>query len=244
MRSNLGWFLAVSLAYAGLWKIPSAQAVPLVSSGSLGSLAASAEFDVSGSNLIVTLTNTSPVDAQVPSDILTALFFDTVGASPTLVPVSAVLGPGAVVFFGGTDPGNVVGGEWAYRQGLSGAPLGASRGISSAGFDLFGPPDLFPGTNLQGPDSPDGIQYGITSAGDDPATGNAAVTGANALIKNEVVFTLSGLPDGFDPSTQITHVFFQYGTALTDSGFTPEPSSLALLGIGTLLAFRRSRARR
>jgi hypothetical protein len=41
-------------------------------------------------------------------------------------------------------------------------------------------------------DSPDGLQYGITSGSDNPSTGNAAVTGANALIQNSVVFTFSG----------------------------------------------------
>jgi hypothetical protein len=221
----------------------SASGVPLSVSGSVGDLAASAVFDVSGNNLIVTLTNTSPVDVGVPADVLTAIFFDIVGAGDImLTPVSAVVGSGSVVLFGATDPGNVVGGEWAYRGQLSGAPLNAGHGISSAGFDRFGPMDLFPGSNLQGPDSPDGIQYGVTSAGDNPATGNAPVTGENALTKNEVVFTLSGLPDNFDPSTQITNVFWQYGTGFDEPGFgVPEPATLCLLGSASLVALRRRR---
>ena len=85
----------------------------------------------------------------------------------------------------------------------------------------------------------DGLQYGLTSAGDNPLTGNAAVTGGFALIKNSVVFTLSGLLEGFDPAAlgSITNVNFQYGTNLTEpnvSGVTPtpEPGTWVLMGTG------------
>src|SRR5215813_954956 len=97
---------------------------------------------------------------------------------------------------------------------------------------------VHPDSVSSGPDSPDGLQYGITSAGDNLATGNSAVTGGNALIKNSVIFTLSGLPAGFDPSTAISNVVFQYGTQLTDPHFpgnppsVPEPATLGLVGIG------------
>jgi hypothetical protein len=112
------------------------------------------------------------------------------------------------------------------------------------GLGLFGPGNLFPGSDLQPPTSPDGLQYGLTSAGDDTTTGNAPVTGDNALIKNSVVFTLSGLPSTFLLSG-ISNVGFQYGTSLTDTSFpgvtpgptpgggtVPVPSTLALFGVG------------
>jgi hypothetical protein len=110
---------------------------------------------------------------------------------------------------------------------------------------LFGSQDLFPGSNLQGPDAPDGLQYGITSAGDDTGTGNTPVTGENALIKNSVVFTLSGLPVGFDPSASISNVVFQYGTALDEPHFPgiPEPATLALM-CGALTCLARPRRSR
>jgi hypothetical protein len=208
----------------------SAQAFTVV--GSSGSRAASADIVINGSNLQLTLTNTSTADVLVPVDVLTAVFFDIKG-NPALTPVSAVLANGSTVFYGTTDPGGVVGGEWAYKSGLSGAPGDANQGIGSSGFGLFGPPDLFPGNNLQGPVSPDGLQYGITSAGDDTTTGNSPVTGDNALIQNSVVFTLSGLPAGIT-SDDISNVWFQYGTALSDPVFPGDPHTSAVPESGAL----------
>lgn len=227
-----------------------AVAAPLVLSESQGSLAASVAFEVvSFSNLRITLTNTSSADVAVPSEVLTAVFFDLAG-NPVLTPVSAELAPGSTVLFGSAGPGGVVGGEWAYATGLSGAPWGALQGISSVGLGLFGPHDLFPGDNLAGPASPDGLQYGITSAGDNPALGNWPVTGKDPLIKNSVVFTLSGLPENFQLSG-ISNVSFQYSTDLEDPGITthtPEPGSVALALIGFTLLFggalRRKLSRR
>jgi hypothetical protein len=128
----------------------------------------------------------------------------------------------------------------AFKAGLAGAPGGATRGISSVGLDLFGPGDRFPGNNLQGPDSPNGLQYGLTSAGDNTSTGNTPVTGMNALIKNSVLYTLGGLPTGFLLSS-ISNVHFQYGTDLSEPsvparalGIVDLPSSGMLFGVGVI----------
>lgn len=226
-----------------------------------GNLAASATFDTVGTDLIVTLTNTYLGDVMRPTNVLTALFF-TIDGNPTLTRLSALLGAGSSVLFDTPPSGGNVGGEWAYKRSLQSgstkAPGGADQGISSVGLNLFGPPNRFPGPNLQGPPSPDGLQYGITSAGDNPTIGNAAVTGNHALIKNSVVFKLDGLPSGFNPSAadKITKVSFQYGTSLSGpnlpgtpsngggnpGGGIPEPGILGLFGIGLLgmgLAQRR-----
>jgi hypothetical protein len=214
-------------------------AIPITFAGGAGSLNAQVVFDVSGTNLVVTLTNTSSADVLVPADVLTAVFFN-IGGNPVLSPLSAVVAAGSNVFFGATDPGNVVGGEMAYKAGLAGAPGGATRGISSVGLGLFGPGDRFPGNNLQGPDSPNGLQYGLTSAGDNPTTGNTPVTGTNALINNGVVYTLAGLPAGFLLSS-ISNVHFQYGTDLSEPSFPGAggglfdlPASSILLGAGLI----------
>ena len=193
-----------------------AVATPVTFTGSSGTLAASATFSVTGNNLVVTLNNTSSADVLNPSQVLTALFFDLNGVGP-LTPVSALLPLGSTVFFGPNGGGNV-GGEWAYGSGLSGAPLGATEGISSAGFGLFGGAN-FGGPDLAPPAAINGLNYGITSAGDNTAVGNAAVTGGFPLIKNSVVFTLSGLPTGYELS--VANLSFQYGTALTEPSYSP-----------------------
>lgn len=199
----------------------------------LNGRSAEAIFSVSGTNLQVTLTNTSNADVMDPTFVLTALFFS--GANG-LTPISALLPSGAVVFNGPSNGGNV-GGEWAYASGFTTAPHGATAGISSSGLSpsgLFGSAN-FGTPNLQGPPALDGLQYGITSAGDIFSTPGVGALASNALIKNSVVFTLGGLAANFDINS-ISKVSFQYGTDITDANITPpqvpEPGTLLLLGIG------------
>lgn len=224
-----------------------ARAAPITFSGSSGSLAASTTFSACNiTQLCVTLTNTALSDVLVPTEVLTGMSFNTT-VPISLTGVSATVAPGSTVYFGTTDPGGVVGGEWGYGAG-GGALL--SYVLASAGY--LGNGTQFPGTDLQPPVSLDGLQYGITSAGDNLATGNTPVTGTNALIKNQVNFVLGNLPEGFDPSTRITAVKFQYGTALTEPSFdgnpddtnVPEPGAMFLLGggLGALALLRRRSA--
>jgi hypothetical protein len=238
MRSLSLGVVAGVLAMAG-----SAMGGTITVNGSSGSLSASAQFANVGGSLVVTLTNNSSADVMVPADILTAVFFDVISGE-TLTPVSALLS-GSTVHFGANGGGNV-GGEWAYGAGVAGP--GASRGISSAGFGLFGNAN-FNGSNLEGPTAVNGLNYGLTSTGDNVTTGNTPVTGSVPLIQDHVVFTLSGISALFDPAASIRNVSFQYGTALTEpnvpSGGTPlvplpSASVLGLAGL-SIVATRRRR---
>jgi hypothetical protein len=226
----------------GLGLIVTAMLILLSATGQASALplSAAASFSMVGGNLQVILTNTDPGDVLIPTQVLTALFFDVAG-NPTLTPISAALG-GSTVFFG-PDGGGNVGGEWAYAASLSGAPGGAQQGISSAGFGLFGGAN-FGGPNLDNPAAVDGLNYGITSAGDNLGSGNAEVTGNVPLIQNHVTFLL-GVPDSFTVS-DISNVHFQYGTALNE--VVAEPGTLLLLGSALLITagfgIRRRRSAR
>jgi hypothetical protein len=211
-----------------------------------GTRAAEVVFDIDGVNLEVVLTNTSAYDVLVPVDVLTAVFFDITG-DPALTRISALLTAGSTVFYDpdGQPAGGVVGGEWAYKNNLSGAPLGAKQGVSSTGVGLFGGSDQFPGADLAPPaTSPDGLQYGLLSAGDDVATGNGGVTGSGGLIKNSVTFLLGSLPTGFTLG-DISNVSFQYGTSLSEPNIPaiPEPETYAMLlaGLSLMGFFARRR---
>lgn len=217
----------------GLFAVAAHSAV--IFSGSDGTRSATVSFDVVAGNLQVILTATSPADALIPRHILTGVFFSLAG-DPTLTPMSAISG-GATTTGGTPDfaAGAAVGGEWAYLSGL--AQYSANQGISSSGLGIFGPGDRFPGGNLSGPVSPDGVQFGIASATDNPATGNAGITGVPITL-NYVTFLL----DDFSGSlADISNITFQYGTDLSEPSFPgtpgrsiPEPSTLALLGVALL----------
>ncbi|MCL4211485.1 MAG: PEP-CTERM sorting domain-containing protein [Phycisphaeraceae bacterium] len=255
MASVRGWMSAAAVAAVTTVSMPSvAGTVSFTSAANTfdGQLRhANAVFNHSGTSLKVTLSNIGG-DVTKPVGILTALFFDYTGpGSITKVTNGATVAPGSSVVHFTSNPSNVSG-EWAFRSDLAPSTDRPQFGISSAGFGLFGPGDRFGTTNLQGPASPNGLQFGITSINDNINTGNTPVTGANALIKHAVVFefTVSTLFD----LTKILNVGFQYGTALNE-GYNPgEPDNpppppvvpvppafglgvLGLLGVG--LARRR-----
>ncbi len=217
MQSVVGRTCLVVGVLLGCLAMP-AGAGAVTFTGTSGSLSASADFEISGTNLVVTLSNAGG-DVLVPADILTGVFWSGAsGLTPTSAVVqnyglpggsTVVLGSGTVAVAGGN-----VGGEWAYAASIAG-PGGADQGISSSGLGLFGAGN-FGGPDLLGPPSGavDGAQYGITSAADNAATGNPSILG-ETMIKSVVVLTLAGIAADFDLS-QISNVSFQYGTALTE----------------------------
>ncbi|MBX7258250.1 MAG: PEP-CTERM sorting domain-containing protein [Candidatus Hydrogenedentes bacterium] len=238
MNSRLGLIAGIAVLLA-LVAGPAQASITYSASGSggLSNLSASAEFAISGNNLIITLTNTASSPALEPADVLMGLFFSLDGA--TLTPVSAVLGGSSIVLYDSAPAGGVVGGEWAYASGIN-APGDADQGVGAAGFDLFGSAN-FPGSNLFGQTGVQGMAYGIVPASGTTG-GNAPVTGPNPFIQNSVVFTLSFTGDV--TLDDISDVSFQYGTDLCEPNLpgtvVPEPASLSLLGIGiALMAMRR-----
>jgi len=258
MRTNKAIAAAsAALVMSALAAGPASASVTLSAAG--GGRAASATFDDSVAGfLTITLTNTSMLDVTAPTFVLTALFFDLPGA--TLAPLTAVIAAGSASYdltgqppgpFTGVlvDPaGTNVGGEWAYGSGLVGAP--AAQGISSAGFGVFSDPNFcnggsFPSANcpnLDPPDALNGVNYGITSAGDDVNTGNGDILNGGPLIKNSAVFRLSYTGD-LDLAG-LTSVSFQYGTALTEPNLgVPIPAAawLLLSGLGGLGLIGRRR---
>ena len=204
--------------------------------------------DAFGSHATFAVINVNQLEVTLWTDrnvmnnaqVLTALFFDISG-TPSLAPLSATVPVksatdgttnNSFLYIGGTNYGFTtplnVAGEWTYKSGLS-LPGGGTYGISSSGFGLFGPSDLFPGGSdlnpvTTGPDGGDFGLIGLSAAG--PSN-----PGYDLLVKNTTVFVLSGLPAVFDPSANIVDPFFQYGTTI---GQVPEPTTMLLLGIGLI----------
>jgi hypothetical protein len=199
-------------------------------SGSSGVLSATANFSLTGNTLTVTLTNTSKADVLVPTDVLTGVLFNT---THTLTPVSASLN-GSTVFYGTLTN---VGDGWGYASGVS--AHGKNSAISATGAVNGLGHSNFSGTSHQ----LQGLDYGILSAGDNPATGNTGVTGHGPLINDSVQFTLTAAP-GFSLAELGNSVVFQYGTSLSETHFNggptpnftaaPAPPSSVLLGIGVV----------
>ena len=104
-----------------------------------------------------------------------------------------------------------IGGEWWYAGGEDG-PRGARKVITAASFGEEYARANLRGANLGGTPfgNVDGIDYGITSAGDNPAT-----TVGEPVIQNSVVFRVT--PQfKFNPTTDIYGVSFQYGDRPSD----------------------------
>jgi len=197
-------------------------------------LAAAVSFELtSATNLHVVLRNTSTQtyggangDA-VPSDVLTALFFDTNPSMLASNPLVSAVASSIVTGTGGgftvtNGPINVqhpaVAGGWDYN-----AP--SPQGVGTVGLGIF---------NLPGGAQ---LHYGIVNnlyAGN----GNGGVTSRD-LIRDTVEFDFTVI-SGFDIN-DIHNVVFQYGTNLneprlfgTPPGAVPVPGGLALAATGLL----------
>jgi len=228
---------------------------------------AMAVFEQTATGMTVTLTNLSTLpnvgDASLGGTaVLTGVFFNIAGSSPSLTANYALAAPGSIVNPQNSSEwdkagvqaqiaaGNVTG-EWAYggdvnhkfsQPVLNEGPVIVKYGISSAGLNEFGPKDLFignaqhPSVNLDTPLSPDGANYGIVST---DVVLNPGI-GVLPLIQDSVTFTLTG----FNDVSMIQDVWFQYGTGWNEPDFTvyvggqgpenpiPEPVTMAGVFLG------------
>jgi len=119
--------------------------------GASGSLTATVSFAQSGTNLLVTLSNTTLADVQAQADVLGAVFF-TLAGNPLLTKISAVVPAGARSYLAQPIRAMCCG-EWAYNPNLNNAPFGALQGIGSAGYSAnaeFTDTMLFPGAICRG----------------------------------------------------------------------------------------------
>lgn len=211
---------------------------------------ASADFELSGNVLTVLLTNLADLGGNkaVPTDVLTGLTFST---SSQLTPVSVSAPKDTTVWFGtASNPGD----GWGYGYGGDYHGLnnvvtssGAFKGVGHSSF----PNPAAVGSALQG------LDYGILT---DNFSGNANGGAKHGpLFENSLLFTFTALKD-FTLSQLGSSVIFQYGTSTSEPSFTgtlesgptapsavPEPSSIALLGlggIGLMIGAYRRRASR
>jgi hypothetical protein len=193
-------------------------------------LSAAADFNFSGSQLILTLTNNNP--AGVPSDILTGIFFDLSG-NPSLTYVSGVTASGSCTTGHTCPPAVDVKSinEWVFAQSLSSPLNGITEhyGVGTAGFGI-----LSTGGGQQ-------FNYGLVNGLVNP--NNPVANGT--LIDDSVKLTFNLAPGLYT----VSNVRFQYGTSLDEPSLTgratvPEPGTIMTLSTGfgmlaTGLWFRR-----
>jgi hypothetical protein len=203
---------------------------------------AQADFSLSGADLIVTLTNLT-TDAVGNGSELTAVYWNADANNGSFASVglnsgSYVLVNGTQYFSGGVgsplggDAGASQAGWYAYGNSLA-LNTGQQFGLSSAGLDLS---YTSPFRSLAGessdtssyvPPGPDGPNGGIIGAGG--VTNNLL---NNAVVSNSLIFTISGVGEGFKLDS-IKNVEFQYNTTRVETNAVPLPAA-AWMGLSTL----------
>ena len=194
---------------------------------------AQVEFDLSGSNLTVTLTNTATqtfnsTNTLVPTNVLTGVLFDIAGNTSlgALTPGNANLASGSHMLTTGSSPTtstiDTSASGWGY-----GTPTGGTFNGQHYGIEAFGGISTASLANFANSNTPpnsamnlDGLDYGIIGPGY-VSGGNGGVTSENPFEQTAEVFHFTVNSSTFTDVSQISNVSFQYGTNNGDAAFPP-----------------------
>jgi hypothetical protein len=200
-------------------------------------LSAHVVFDLNGSALKLTVTNTGD-PARVPADVLTGVLWN-VGTPQTFTPSS-------VDFTTQTDQmvnspaANSLGKHWEYSQ-FAPPVVGTSYGVGASGLG-----GIFAHANFaSGGAALQGVDYGIVNG-----VASNANKGVNVpLASNSLTFTLNIANVGGAPAStvDITGVRLQYGSIISDPSLAvgtaaiPEPAAIGALALSSGIALTRRR---
>jgi len=197
-----------------------------------------ADLSISGDILTITLTNDSPVDSLNPDDVLGSFYFDIVnggGGRPTMTYVSAtgdtykgVKNGADILIQTGADIRAINAGDnsWQFKAMDADFLPNLGFGLGTVGNSNLSP-NGFSGNIV------DGVDFAIYKG----QITTQSLTNPDALVKGSAVFTFSGLT-GFTEAEIQPGFAFGLGTA-PDSLLVPEPATLAMLGLGSLVLLKR-----
>jgi hypothetical protein len=221
LRSKFLWIAGLALALS--LGTPAARADQLffTPSGALDSkgdpVNASANFAVTDGQIVITLTNLLVNQKDVGQNI-TDLFFSTVnGTLPSAA--SAMTSSANLINVDGSGNPTSAGTDttgWAYTT--SSPTDGLLNGLAGAQF--------VPARTILG--APNGS--GVYSNANGSIAGNSA---HNPFVNQVATYTITG--SGITTGTSIANVIFSFGTTAGDNiPAIPEPSTMAIAGLGTL----------
>jgi hypothetical protein len=215
-----------------------------------GAVSASADFSISGPNLNIVLSNTTPGGTAARGDLLTGLIFDIADPGVALGSLSSTSLNGSSLLF--TDKttapfGGAVSGSWT---SVMASPPSGRYGVATSGLSgLFSAGEISLGGG--------GENYAIAAAGTFPAPPGSGTSGSfNAsafpLVQDALHFVLpitQGTLDGFD-FTNVKFAFGSHGDTIPGTGSfgpasVPEAGSLMVWGVliaGAAVIYRRRKA--
>ncbi len=200
-------------------------------------LSATADFSLINSDeLKIVLTNTStgvPAGFDNSAQLLTGISFDLGG--PGITGGSVVIGPNAADISINFDNvvsqlgnGDDVSSEWGYGNNVTTTGMLVNM-VSATTSQMTA---FSSGPNLDGPAGLDGPQGGLL------ANPGIIALGGLGAIQNSVVITLNLNSDLSDLGFLENGVIVEYGS---DAAFVPEPTTVALLVLGSISLIRRRR---